>query len=140
MLAAIGPIAGFIGMSLFGISMFGVTVRTGVGIGLAQAIVGYGFALGFVFVMALIIDALAGSFGGEKNPVQALKTAAYASTAAWLFGIFQLLPALGLLALVGVGLVDLPALRRPAAHHEVPAGSRRRLYRGGGGDLAGAEA
>ena len=102
-LAAIGPIAGFIGMSLFGISMFGVTVRTGVGIGLAQAVVGYGFALGFVFLMALIIDALAGSFGGEKNPVQALKTAAYASTAAWLFGIFQLLPALGLLALVGVG-------------------------------------
>jgi hypothetical protein len=102
-LAAIGPIAGFIGMSLFGFTIMGVTVRSGVGIGLAQAIVGYGFALGFVFVMALVIDALAGTFGGEKNPLQALKTAAYASTAAWLFGIVQLLPALSLLALVGIG-------------------------------------
>lgn len=101
-LAAIGPIAGFIGMSLFGFSILGVTVRTGVGIGLAQAVVGYGMALGFVFIMGLVIDALAGTFGAEKNPVQALKTSVYASTAAWLFGIFALLPALSMLAWVGI--------------------------------------
>ena len=35
-------------------------------------------ALGVSYLMMLIIDALAPSFGGEKNQVQALKSIAYA--------------------------------------------------------------
>lgn len=58
------------------------------------------------FVLALIIDALAPSFGGQKNQIQALKVAAYAATPFWLAGIFQLIPALSVLALVG-GLYGL---------------------------------
>ena len=41
----------------------------------------------------LIIDGLAPSFGGEKNPVQALKVAVYSWTAAWLAGDLRHPPA-----------------------------------------------
>ncbi|HEV8613124.1 MAG TPA: YIP1 family protein, partial [Gemmatimonadales bacterium] len=53
-------------------------------------------------VLALIIDALAPSFGGQKNPIQALKVAVYSSTAAWLAGIFAIIPSLGVLGILGL--------------------------------------
>jgi hypothetical protein len=53
-----------------------------------------------VFVIGFIIDALAPSFDGQKNQIQAMKLAVYAYTAAWVGGIFNLLPILGLLAAV----------------------------------------
>jgi hypothetical protein len=40
------------------------------------------------FVMAFVINVLAGFFGGQRNYVQAVRTAAYVSTPAWLVGIF----------------------------------------------------
>ncbi len=45
--------------------------------------------------MALIVDALAPTFGGEKNFMQSLKLAAYSYTAVWLAGILSLLGTLG---------------------------------------------
>ncbi len=53
-------------------------------------------------MLALIIDALAPTFQGNRNPVQALKLVAYASTASWAAGIFSLIPGLGLLGLLGL--------------------------------------
>ncbi len=76
-LAAIGPIA----LALRG--------------GIAAAVFSYVVALVVVFVVTLIADALAPSFGGEKNFVQSLKLVAYSHTAAWVAGIFHLLPYLG---------------------------------------------
>jgi len=55
-----------------------------------------------VYVFALIIDALAPSFGGEKNFLQAFKVAAFAPTASWLAGIFSILPALSILGILGL--------------------------------------
>ncbi|HEX3408225.1 MAG TPA: Yip1 family protein, partial [Caulobacteraceae bacterium] len=56
-----------------------------------------------VFVVGLIIDALAPSFGGQKDQVQAMKAAVYSWTAAWLAGIFVMLPLFGpLLSLLGL--------------------------------------
>ena len=56
-----------------------------------------------VFVVGLIIDALAPSFGGQKDQVQAMKAAVYSWTAAWLAGIFLMLPLFGpLLSLLGL--------------------------------------
>lgn len=102
-LAAVGPIATLIGMSLFGVSIpFLGRYRAPFGSALASGIVRYALALGGVFVLALVIDALAPSFGGQKNRIQALKVAAYASTAAWLAGIFALIPALALLGILGL--------------------------------------
>ena len=56
------------------------------------AILGYAITLAVTFVLALIVDALAPTFGGEKNFIQSLKLVAYSYTAAWVAGIFQLLP------------------------------------------------
>jgi hypothetical protein len=67
------------------------------------AVVYYLLALGGVFVIGLIIEALAPSFGGEKNQIQAMKVAVYSWTAAWLAGIFLIIPWIGaLLSLVGL--------------------------------------
>ena len=101
-LAAIPAIAGFIKGSLIGYGMLGFSYRVGIGAGITGAIVGYALGHAMAYVMALIIDALAPSFGGEKNPVQALKTVAYAWTASWVASIGQIVPGLGwLIAIAG---------------------------------------
>lgn len=100
LLAAIPAVAGFIGMTVFGLSIMGFTVKMGLGAGLAQAILRYLMSLGMVWVLALIVDALAPKFGSEKNFNQSLKLVAYAMTPAWVAGIFALLPALSILSLI----------------------------------------
>ncbi len=100
-LAAIGPVCGLIGLSIVGISLPMVgTFRLPFGSALAQAVVNFGLMLGGVYVVALIIDALAPTFGAQRSKNQALKLAAYASTASWLGGVFALIPALGMLSLL----------------------------------------
>ena len=99
-LAAIPAVCGFIGMSLIGFGGFGVTFRMPLMAGLANMVVSYVLSLVGIFVLGLIIDALAPTFGGQKNQIQALKVAVYASTAALLGGIFSLLPALAMLGLL----------------------------------------
>jgi hypothetical protein len=105
-LAAIPPLAGFIGGQVFGISLFGVTYHPPLIHALVSAVLQYVFALVGVYVLAMIIDALAPSFDGQKNRIQALKVAVYAYTASWVAGIFTLIPVLGLLAILG-GLYSL---------------------------------
>lgn len=120
-LAAVPAAAGFIGTSLIGFAGF----RVPASYGLASAIVGYGLGLVSVYVLALIIDALAPSFGGEKNFNQALKTAAYSSTAAWVAGVFVLIPALAVLSLLGIYSIYLMYLGLPVmmkAPHEKAIG------------------
>lgn len=99
-LAAIPALAGFLGMSLIGASAFGMSVRVPIVSGLISMVVGYGLSLAMVFVLALAVDALAPTFGGTKNPVNALKLTAYSSTAGFVGGIFALLPALSALGLL----------------------------------------
>jgi len=102
-LAAIPAIAAFIKSSLIGYGMLGVTVRIPIMSGLAHAVASYLVSLLVVYVVALIIDALAPTFGGEKNRVQALKATAYAWTATWVAGIAIIIPWLGwLIVLAGV--------------------------------------
>ena len=103
-LAAIGPIAQAIGSSVFGISMpfMAATYRTPIGTAITGAIVGYVLTLVGVYVLALIIDALAPTFNGQKNQVQALKVAAYSSTASWVAGVFALVPGLRILTILGL--------------------------------------
>lgn len=101
-LAAIPVIAGFIGTCFVGVSVLGVSVRVPISAGITSAVVRYVLSLVAVWVLAFIIDALAPSFGGTKNSIQALKVAAYCSTASWLAGIFMLVPALAILGLLGL--------------------------------------
>jgi hypothetical protein len=101
-LAAIPPIAHFIGFSLVGGGAFGFTYRVPVVSGIAQAIVSYVLSLGSVYVMALIIDALAPKFGGQQDFAQAFKVAAFAPVASWVAGVFAILPALSMLTILGL--------------------------------------
>lgn len=101
-LAAIGPVAGLIGGLVFGYGGFGITWRPSVMGAVTSALIGYCLALLSAFLLAKIIDALAPSFGGQKNPVQAMKVAAYSGTAAYLAGVFQLIPALAILGILGL--------------------------------------
>jgi hypothetical protein len=107
-LAAITPIAGFIRTSVIGyrIPLVGMH-RVDVGAGLVGMLVSYGLALATVYVFALIINALAPNFGGQKDPLLALKTAAYATTAAWVAGIGQMLPGVGGLILLAGGIYSV---------------------------------
>jgi Yip1-like protein len=102
-LAAIGPIAQIIGYSVFGISVpFMGTYRVPIGSAITSALVTYVLSLAATYVLALIIDALAPTFNGQKSQIQALKVAAYSSTASWVAGIFHLIPGLRLLTILGL--------------------------------------
>ena len=106
-LAAIPAVAGFIKGSLIGYGMFGIHYRTPIGTGIASAIVGYVLSLALVYVMALIVDALAPSFGGQKSTLQALKTVGYAYTASWIAGIGLILPGVGWLIAIAGGIYSI---------------------------------
>jgi hypothetical protein len=62
------------------------------------AIASYVGGLIGVFVVGMVIDALAPSFDGHKNQVQAMKVAIYPYTAIWIAGILNIVPVLGILA------------------------------------------
>lgn len=90
-LAAIPAVASFIGFALIGIPVPILGhLRIDIGRSILFAVVNYVVALGAVYALGLIIDAVAPSFGGEKNPRQALKVAVYSMTPAWVGGIFYI--------------------------------------------------
>lgn len=120
-LAAVPALAGLIGNLLFGYSMLGITLRLSPATVIGAAITQYILSLVTVYVLALIIDALAPTFGGVRNRTQAFKVAAYSNTAGWVAGILMILPQLapvaGLLGLYGLYLLytGLPLLMRAPA-------------------------
>ena len=101
-LAAIPPLAAMIHGLVFGHSMFGITYRPGIMAAVGTAVTTYVISLISVFVLALVIDGLAPSFGAAKNRDQAFKVAAYTGTASWVAGIFGLIPGLGFLGILGL--------------------------------------
>jgi hypothetical protein len=94
-LALIPALAGFIGVSVIG----GHGSLTA---GFVGAVVGYLLSFAAVFLVALIVDAVAPTFGVQKNFPSALKLTVYSYTPAWLAGIFLLIPGLSLLTIVGL--------------------------------------
>jgi hypothetical protein len=98
-LAAIGPVAATLGWLIFG---YRGSLATGLGPVLTWAAVSYLMTLGGVYVLALIIDALAPNFDATRDQLQALKVAAYSSTASWVAGVFGLVPVLSWLGLLGL--------------------------------------
>jgi len=125
-LAAIGPVASIIGLSIFGIGVpLGGSYRVPLTSAIGHAVTTYVFALIGTYVLALIIDALAPTFRGSKNNFQALKIAAYSSTPAWLAGIFNLIPTLAflhILALYSLYLLylGLPILMKAPQEKALP--------------------
>lgn len=102
-LAAIGPVCSVIGLSVVGISLPIVgSYRVPIMSSILSAIVQYALALAAVYILAIVIDTITPKFEGIRDMGQALKLAAYSSTASWVAGIFILVPVLAILGLVGL--------------------------------------
>jgi hypothetical protein len=115
-LAAIPAIAQAIG-GFLPICLFGVCIHLNPISVIVGAVIYYIAELAGVYVIGLVIDALAPSFGGQKNPTAAMKVAVYSFTAYWLAGIFAIFPPLAILSLVGLYsfyllFVGLPVLMK----------------------------
>lgn len=120
-LIVLSALAGFIGMQVFGFSMFGVTYRPGIVGGLTELVMRVVMGAVAVVIVALVAEWLAPKFGGVADRVQAFKLVVYSFTAAWLGGLLGLVPALaviGMLAgLYGLYLLYLgatPLMKVPA--------------------------
>lgn len=126
-LSAIGPIASFIGLSIVGITLPLIgTYRMPLLSGLSSALVSFVFGLIAVYLLALLINALAPTFGGEKNQMQALKVAAFSYTPAWVASILFVLPSLSILVMLAslyslyVLYLGLPVLMKAPKEKAIP--------------------
>jgi Yip1 domain len=99
-LVAIGQIAGIIGGMLSG-GAFGLVTM------ILFAIVGFVLAVVGVYVLGFIAAKIAPSFGGKDDLSQALKLVAYSYTAAWVAGVFNILPAIGVYVVLIASLYGL---------------------------------
>ena len=127
-LAAIPAVCGVLGALAFGgPRVAGIGIRQGPLASLAGAATGYVLTLVGVFLLALVIDALAPSFGGQRNRARAFSLAAYSGTGLWVAGIFKLYPEMGWLAAVLGALyslyllfLGLPRLMKTAQERALP--------------------
>ena len=89
-LAAIPAAAGFLGYSFFGISYVFGSIKIGIGTSLTWAVLTYVLSLVAAFVLGFIIDALAPSFGSNKDLVSSMKVAVFSSTPGWIAGVLNI--------------------------------------------------
>lgn len=114
-LAAIGAVAGIVGGSVVGRTLpYLGTYRTSMATGVSVACFTFVMAIVGVFVLSLIINALAPHFGGQKDSTLALKVAVYSYTPAWVAAASNILPLLGALAILGGRRASCP-WREPVA-------------------------
>jgi len=99
-LAAIPAVAMFIGMALLGFRI-PFSGASWTGRGLMYAIFSYILGLVSVYVFGSVINALAPNFASTQNLPTAMKLAVFSMTPAWLAGVFYIIPALGVLAVLG---------------------------------------
>jgi hypothetical protein len=107
-LAAIPAVGRMIGLLSFGgIQIFGIRYQPGFVAIVGDAVASYALTLISVYLLAMVVEQFAVQFGGERSRIQAFKLVAYSGTAAWVAGVFMLLPTVGgLFALLG-GLYSL---------------------------------
>jgi hypothetical protein len=99
-LAAIPAIAGFIGYGLIGVSYGFGTFRVPIGRCLIWAIFMYVLSLVGVYLVAFIIDALAPSFGSQKDMNRSLKVVIFSWTPVWIAGILYIIPSIAAIVLI----------------------------------------
>lgn len=124
LLAGLAAVAAFIGYGFIGFSygMYGRIASTEWGVYYAlNVLVG---AIAGVFISAFVIDALAPSFGSEKNMERSVQLVAYSYTPAWIGALFSIYPPIALIgALVGLYgfylmYLGMPKLKKtPADKH-----------------------
>lgn len=115
-LAAIGVVASLIGHTLV------ASPADPFATALVRAVVSYALCFLGVFLAALIVDLLAPGFGGRRDASAALKLTVYGFTPGWIAGVFNVVPVLSALAILGTLYaayaiyLGLPVLMRcPAA-------------------------
>jgi hypothetical protein len=96
-LAAIPAIAGFIGYGLIGISVGFGTFRIPLGRCLIWAIFMYALSLVGVYLTAFIMDALAPSFGSQRDMNRSLKVVVFSWTPVWIAGILYIIPSIAVI-------------------------------------------
>jgi hypothetical protein len=99
-LVAVPVVASFIGKVIVGLPVIGY--RVPFFSALVWAIVMYVLYFVGIYIAALVVSALAPSFGGVKDDLAAFKIVAYSYTAPLVAGIFGLIPALSPLAILGL--------------------------------------
>jgi hypothetical protein len=105
-LAAIGPIASFIGGQLFGITLLFATISPSLMSGLTMAVTSFVMSLIALVILTFITDFLAPNFGGQSDRAQAFKLVAYSMTPGWVAAGLGIIPSLSLIA----GLIGLYGL------------------------------
>jgi hypothetical protein len=141
-LLAVLPLIG----TLVGRVLIGTVFGGGMGMvaaligGIVLGILGYVLNLALVFVMGLVINALAPSFNAKSDSIQALKVSVYAGTALWVAGAVSWFPVvgwlIGLAALgytcyllyLGVGKVMQPPADKTMVYTLVIIGAQILLY------------
>lgn len=63
--------------------------------GITMGIVTYAITMLVIFIAALVVNALAPTFDGTKNQVNAMKVVVYSMTPGWVAGVFNILPWIG---------------------------------------------
>ncbi len=125
-LAAIPPLAGFIGSSIIGVAGPAGTYRVPLFAGLLGAVIAYVLSFAIVYAVAIVIDQLAPRFKAQKDFASALKVTVYAFTPYWVLGFFQLIAGLRFVgyvaALFGIYLLwlGLPRLMKVPADNALP--------------------
>lgn len=118
-LAGAAALAAFIGYGFISTRYLG-----GINWGIYYAVSALVVAIVGVFLSAFVIDALAPSFGSEKNMGRSIQLVAYSYTPAWVGGLLAIIPVLGIIGglfgLYGLYLLYLgmPKLKKtPADKH-----------------------
>ena len=101
-LAVISPVASFIGGQVFGLGGFGISINIGLMSGLTLAVVSFVLSLVSLWIVAFAANFISPKFGGRDDFPAAFRLVTYSWTAAWLSGIFGLIPALAILGIVGL--------------------------------------
>ncbi len=120
------PLAGAAAAAAFiGSGLIGTAFKSGIEWGIYSAILVLASALIGVFLSAFIIDALAPSFGSEKNMGKSVQLVAYSMTPSWIGGLLAIVPLLGIIGaifgLYGLYLlfVGLPKMKKTPEDKQV---------------------
>lgn len=97
-LIALGAICGLIGSVVIGLPFIG---RLPLPWALTNAVFAVIVGLASLFICAVIANALAPSFGSRQDMGRALQLVTYGMTAGWVAAVASIIPALGVLALIG---------------------------------------
>lgn len=120
LLAGAAAVAAFIGYGLIGFGV-GIFRFSGISWGIYYALNVLVLAIAGVFISALVIDALAPSFGSEKNMGRSIQLVAYSYTPAWIGALLSIFPPIAFLgALAGLYgfylmYIGMPKLKKTPA-------------------------